>query len=99
MSKSQVVKISKININIGDKEISLSPEQANELHAVLGQLLGKPETVNQPVYIPNPIYVRPYCYNEYWYWPHWSVTAGSKLGSGGSFQSHTSNYTVSLLTD
>lgn len=45
------IAVTKIVLKIGKKEIELTPEQAQELHAVLKELLDKN---SYPIYIPQP---------------------------------------------
>ncbi len=42
-----MVKVSKIEIEIGDVQVSITPEQARELYQALGELVGKKEVVER----------------------------------------------------
>jgi hypothetical protein len=65
---SNETKVTKIVIQIGDDELSLSPDAARELLQVLQSLLGEkePEVKYVPYPVDRPVY--PY---RYWY-PTWS---------------------------
>lgn len=65
------VSIKKVVVKIGDKEISLSLDEAKELQDILNRTFGTEKTVfvpSAPVIIERP-----------WYptYPHWSVTCDS----------------------
>jgi hypothetical protein len=80
------VKISKINIKIGDKEIPLTLEEAQELRQILDDTFGQ-KTVfypSTPVIIERP-YVRPYPY------PYWSISYENTTGVIGSAATFTLN--------
>ena len=54
------VNISKINIKIGEKEISLTLEAAKELQRILNNTFGNTVFVpNCPITIPYPVYPSP----------------------------------------
>lgn len=60
--KKNKVGILKINIKIGDKDITLSPEEAQELRQILDDTFG-PKTVflpSMPIIIEWPVAARPY---------------------------------------
>jgi len=69
------VELKKIDIKIGDKTVSLTPEQAKELRAVLN------ETFPDVQYIPAvPIVIEKHIYP--WeqprpYWQDWTITCQS----------------------
>lgn len=65
MKKNKEIKVSKIIINVGDKEIRVTPDEAKELYNVLSDLLGKKE-VNPYFYPLIPYY--PKIYKDYWIW-------------------------------
>lgn len=65
------VSIKKVVVKIGDKEISLSLDEAKELQDILNRTFGTEKTVfvpSAPVIIERP-----------WYptYPHWSVTCNA----------------------
>ena len=72
MAKSSVVK--KIVLEIGGKELSLTPEDARGLVKALEELLGAKKTEYVPTYIPTP-------YVPYSPYPHWCVTSSSTTES------------------
>lgn len=73
------VSIDKVEIKIGDKEVSLTLEQLKELKGLLDGLFPQPIVIDRPypVVVPQPYpvpYVPPY---NPWPWPlkyqHWNV--------------------------
>ena len=75
------VQIKKIVIRIGDKEATLTPEDAKELMEVLEGLMGKKEVVKE--YIAYPIYVPPVVSTPYIPW--WGVNtiwSSGEIGNG-----------------
>lgn len=84
------VRISKINIKIGDKEISLSLDEAQELRQILDETFGKRVIYPyQPLIIERPV-VRPW---QWWESP--TITCGTS-GNVANF-TLTSGNTVSPL--
>ena len=76
--------IKKIELDLGGKVVSLTPEQAKNLKDALGDLFGK-EIVREKEYVPYP---QPYPVNHplrpYWYWrdctpnlPYYHTTCGT----------------------
>jgi len=61
--------IKKIVLEIGDKEIELTPDEAKELKDVLNNLFGEKDIV----YIPKP-------YPVYHPYPHWWVRYPDRIG-------------------
>ena len=61
------VEIKKVVIKIGDKELSLSIDEAKELKTILNQTFGGGETIYVPTVIRE---YPPYVY------PHWTITYG-----------------------
>jgi hypothetical protein len=63
------VKISKLNVEIGKKEISLTLEEAKELQKILNDTFGEQKTVvipSSPVIIKRPVIRRPWLeWNDY----------------------------------
>ena len=73
------VNISKINIKIGKKEISLTLEAAKELQRILNDIFGDTVFVpNCPITIPYTVYPCPS-------YPSWEFTwaTGTAVGTGG----------------
>ena len=70
-----VVKVEKIVIKIGDKEVEYTLEEAKKLQELLNNLLGNKETIYVPVY---PTYPQPYPY--YSYNVPWTITYGTGTG-------------------
>jgi len=64
--KLKDVKVSKIEIEIGDKKIPLSLEEAKELSQILTELFGKSIT---PIPYPQIVYIRERLYP--WTYTHW----------------------------
>ena len=76
-------KIEKIVLNIGDKEIDLSLDEAKELKSILNKLFGTKETViwrDRDVYIPRPypVWIQR---REYPDWSHWDIICTSDSNS------------------
>jgi hypothetical protein len=69
---SKKVTIEKLIIKIGDKELALKPDEAEELRQVLNELLGEKETTYEYHYHPAPE-PRPY---RYWV-PMYTTTGGT----------------------
>lgn len=67
---SKKVKISKIQINIGEKTLELSLKEAEELREILNETFGKTVSINP---IPTIIRERP----NYWDYPRWTVTSSN----------------------
>ena len=63
-----------VKVKIGNVEVELSLEEAAELHAVLGRIVGKPETVVAPC--PYPVHV-PYHEPRPWWQGPFVVTCGT----------------------
>lgn len=81
------VEVSKINIKIGKKEISLSLGEANELMELLNETFGKGETV----YLPGSPIIYPYPSPYRTTWPNfWEITTGDS-SSGSITYSAVSN--------
>ena len=72
MSQTEVTKIV---LNIGRKEIELSPKDVRELYVALKELVCELH-VQQPIYYP-PIYVQPYI--------HWKTCGGTVVIWTNSF--------------
>jgi hypothetical protein len=73
--------VHKIDIRIGDKTISLKPEQAKELKKILNDMFEEKERVVHE--------------HHWWYWwhsptyqysPYWNVYCTSSAGQSGSLQ-------------
>lgn len=72
--------IKKITINIGGVDVSVTPEEAKNLHEALGNLLGldkSPIIIKEKEYVPYQPYIWPY--KPYWY-------ASSKSSGGYTIQ-------------
>jgi len=70
MSKDEV-KISSVNIKVGDVTVEMTIKQAKELHEMLTDLFGKDIRVIRDIpYIPYYPYYSPY------HWGNWTVTYG-----------------------
>ena len=72
---NKLIEISKITINIGDKKIELSVEEAKALMVALKDMLGAEEVIEkcypipyiQPYPVYPPTYPGTYPGNPYWY--------------------------------
>jgi hypothetical protein len=66
--------IKKITLEIGGKEIDLTPDEVKQLHAALSELMDKPAEVRWYPY--TPWYQQPN-----WYQPNWlyADTSGNKF--------------------
>ena len=66
MAKSKQPRIVSIDIDLGDKTVELSLDQAKELHRQLGELFAD----KAPTYIPSPpVFIERDRYRPYWNWP------------------------------
>lgn len=77
MVKEKEVKVTKIVINVGGKEVEFTPEEAKELTKILSDMFGEKDNIYVPYSVP---YYPPY--------PHvwWSVgynTDGTKWTDNG----------------
>lgn len=81
------VEIAKVTINLGDKTLELTPDEAKELKHILSELFGSERVVNVPQ--PYPVYVRPYPYG------YWTVSSGTVTYGHGATGS-AGNYIISL---
>lgn len=72
------VKISKLNVKIGKKEISLTLEEAKELQKILNETFGEQKTMIIPLspVIIERIRERPVI--EKYPWRHWDITWTAK---------------------
>lgn len=88
------VEISKINIKIGDKEIPLTLEEAQELRQILDETFGQKMVVypSPPIYIERP-YPRP--------WRYWdtSVTWSNTAGDSSKAAAYILTYSNTSPTD
>lgn len=83
------VTVKKIIIQVGDKELALTPDAARELRDALNELLEKPSTTYVPYPVPQPYPVRPWRYWEpTWIYGETTVTCGT-----------TGAYTISASGD
>ena len=62
MSKTEEVKISKIEVKLGDTKISLTPEQAKKLHAALHEMFGDDAVVTKEYIYSRPWWSPGYVY-------------------------------------
>jgi len=83
-----------VKVKIGNVEVELSLEEAAELHAVLGRITGKPDTVVAPC--PYPVYVPYQEPRQWWQWPYTITcgTSGITLTVSGAGNSSVSSDTV-----
>lgn len=85
--KNDKIEVQKIDIKIGDKTISLKPEQAKELKKILNEMFEEStEKTTHHYWWHWPTYSQPYT-------PHyspWTITCG---GSGGA--TYTTGSTIS----
>jgi hypothetical protein len=65
-----MAEIKKIVLKIGDKEISLSPQEAKELKSVLNELFGDPITVREVHHLDWKL---PYIPASPYFGPMWQV--------------------------
>jgi len=90
--KEKQIGISKIVINIGDKEAALTVEQAKGLRDALNALFG--EKVIEKVVERE----RWYPYTPYIYTPHWTVTVGDQPQIIGTITTATTNTNTAGFT-
>lgn len=80
--KEDEVKVSKIEVKMGDTKISLTPAQAKKLHAVLDEMFGNDNTVAREY-----IYTRPW-----WSWgPGYVYCAGGSSTGGSNSVTYTAS--------
>jgi hypothetical protein len=95
------VSISRIVIAIGDKEISLTPDEAKDLRDALDTVLSsKPQQVveriiEQPRWIPLP-YIPPYPYRPS---PWWGIRVGDIPLDGTVSPEHIGTVIISSLSN
>jgi diketogulonate reductase-like aldo/keto reductase len=83
------IEVHKIDIKIGDKVISLKPEQVKELKKILNEMFEESKVVHDYHYVDRYLWHWPY-YNPY---QHWTTTCDSGTGS---YLSSTGNVTLCL---
>ena len=94
------VQISQINIIIGEKEISLSLDEARELHQILGQTL-KPVEAASPERVIERI-IEHYHRYDHWSTPHVRYEYTPTITTGGTINTTASKFnglTVTLSTN
>lgn len=71
MKQKEKIAVTKIEIKIGGKTLSLTPEEMNELKDILNETFPNPApaTYPAPIIIERPYYERP--------WRRWDVTWGT----------------------
>lgn len=96
MSKKKV-KISKVEINIGDKTIELSLKEAEELREILNETFGKTTVINpSPTIIREPVYAPRY--PNYWTVSNISSTTAVSKTSNGVLSNSSASETDSVLS-
>ena len=72
MAEKKKIELIKLTIQIGDTKVSVTKDEARDLHKALSEMFGtKTEHVHH------------YDYQRPWYWPHWSSGfIGSSSGCG-----------------
>lgn len=84
MNKEKKIGVSKVVIQMGDKEATLTVEQAKELRDALNALLGE-KVVERVVERDRWYPYNPYNpYNPYVYPKYWTVTVGDQPGIYGT---------------
>ena len=58
--KDEKIKVTKIEIKVGKKVLSLTPDEGRELCTQLKELFGNNNSVLQPIYIDRHWWERPY---------------------------------------
>ena len=94
MTDKKKIGVSKIVINIGDKEAALTVEQAKELRDALNAVLG--EKVVERVIEKHDNW---YPYQPYTFQRYWAVTVGDQpqiYGSGTKYGDTTGVYTITM---
>jgi len=92
---SDKAEIKKVVLQLDDKEIELSVEQAKKLKSLLNELFGKEkETIFIDRYVPNPypVYPQPY----YWRWDSQIYSAGATGATGGTMGFNQANGVVNM---
>ena len=84
-----MVKVDKISIKIGERELSLTPKQAKELRDILDEMY--PATTTPP-YVP--IYIDRW--RERWPYRHWDWTWGSGTSDTYTVSDTSGNSSVLL---
>lgn len=82
--KNDKIEVQKIDIKIGDKTISLKPEQAKELKKILNEMFeespASPDKTVHHYWWHWPTYVEPYRPYQPSYSP-WTITCGGGVGT------------------
>lgn len=96
-------KVKKIVIEVGKREMTLSPKEAEELRDVLNEVLGQDRitTLPYPVSVERPIY--PYWRRQYWTTLNVASparTQGLALGATNeaTYRIHTTNDAQAVLS-
>lgn len=76
------IKVSEVVVEIGNKKVSLTPDQARELRDALNQLLGESKEIVKE-YVPYPY--QPYPYRWWTIYPTWTNT-----------NTNTGSYTINM---
>jgi hypothetical protein len=90
------IEVAKIDIKIGDKTISLKPEQAKELKKILNEMFE--ESVDKVIHEHRYWWNYPWYSNPYPHiYPQWTITcAGNATGYSSDVSSTLSNVMLSL---
>jgi hypothetical protein len=96
------VKINKVVLKIGEKEVNLSVDDAKELMRLLMDTFGEKETkvITIPQIIEREVYPWEIHYIPPYYYPPWKVTwggttAGYSTGTSITFQNDSGNSYIS----
>jgi hypothetical protein len=97
-TKEKKIEIKKLVLQIGEREITLTPAEAEKLHAALGELFSDKqapalvikETQLIPVAAPYPLYIPGPYYTPIWYWQGPTITC-TTTGGGNNWTGPTSS--------
>lgn len=96
------IAVTKLVLQIGKKEIELSPEEAEKLHAALNELFGKEQAPAQQTLIiketqllPQP-YPVPYNPAPIWYWNYPITISCQQTSSGNNWSFNSGTVTGSF---
>lgn len=89
MAKKKKIELIKLTIQIGDTKVSVTKDEARDLHKALSEMFG-----TKTEHVHHYDYARP------WYWPHWSsgfIGASSGAGLNNQTLSASSNQAINAL--
>jgi len=82
--QKKLVEIKNIEIQIGKKSLTLSPEEARDLKEALDKLYPSPKVIRESIPYPYPVYPKPYTdpWWRYTWYDNTSTVAPLTVGDG-----------------